>query len=300
MGDTHLLLVILDNLEVLPTLLTRWRELGVSGTTILRSLGGHKASSWLEQVGLAMLGRAFESDEIRQRTLISVIDDDDLLERAIAEAEHIVGGFGEPHTGVLFVLPVTRALGVQKRQAPTPEQLIASAPEPQPMSDLERMRCVPVSEVLAVHHLDPAIVKRNDSLTDVAAAMLAHPTAHVACVVNDEGRLSGLVRLESVVNDLFVRLMPEEFLHDLSHLDEALNYAAALKHRTAADCMADPVSVHPDDTVRTAFERMHDHNLPGIPVIDETHHIVGYVNLLEMLALVARGEPLSCLKDLDR
>jgi len=119
--------------------------------------------------------------------------------------------------------------------------------------------------------------------------MLAHPNAHVACVVNEENRLSGLVRLESVVNDLFVHLMPEEYFQDMSKLDAALDYAAKLKHRTAADCAEEPVAVYPHDTVRTAFQRMHDSNLPGIPVIDEAHHVIGYVNLLEMLALVAKG-----------
>ena len=209
----NLLLVILDNMDVVPALLARWRELGVSGTTILRSLGAYNTASWLERVGLGMLGRAFESEEIRQRTLISVIENDDLLEQAIAEAEHIVGGFGEPNTGVLFVLPVSRALGLKKHLPPTPEQIVSSAPAPTPMTEFERMRCIPVSEVLAVHNLQPAIIGRDDTLKEVARKMLAHPTAHVACVVNEENRLSGVVRLESVVNDLFVHLMPEEFFH---------------------------------------------------------------------------------------
>jgi len=295
--STNLLMIILDNIDTLPALLTRLRGAGVSGTTILRSLGGYEATSWLERVGHAMLGSAFESDEIKQRTLISVIEGEELLERAIAEAEQVVGGFGEPNTGILFVLPVSRSLGLKKHLPPTPEEIVASAPNPLPMNELERMRCVPVSEVLAVHNLQPAIVGKDDSLQEVAEKMLARPNAHVACVVNEENRLSGLVRLESIVNDLFVHLMPEEFFQDLSNVNRALEYAAALKHRTASDSAEEPVAVYPHDTVRTAFQRMHDSNLPGIPVIDDAHHVIGYINLLEMLALVAGGQHLTCLED---
>jgi len=299
--NANLLMIILDNIDVLPDLLARLREIGVPGTTIMRSLGGYEASSWLERVGHAMLGRAFDSDsdsdDIKQRTLISVIEGEELLEQAIAEAEHIVGGFGEPNTGILFVLPVSRSLGLSKHLPLTPEEITETAPEPPPTNELERMRCIPVSEVLAVHDLKPAIVGQDDTLKEVARSMLKHPSAHVACIVNEEDRLSGLVRLESVVNDLFVRLMPEEFFQDISNVDATLEYAAALKARSASDCAEEPIFVYPHDTVRTAFQLMHDSNLPGIPVIDEAHHIVGYVNLLEMLALVARGHHLKCLED---
>lgn len=297
--SAHMLLVILDDLKVLPDLLDRWREIGVSGTTILSSLGGYRASSWLERVGLGMLGQGFEADELNQRTLISIIEDDDLLERAIAETEQIVGGFDRPDSGALFVLPVTRTLGLKKRHDPTSEELIATAPEMGEMSELDRMRCIPVSEVLAIHDFQPAIVEPDDSLAEVATKMLNHPSTHVACVINEEGRLCGIVRLEAIVNDLFMRLMPEEFLHELSELKEALEFADHLKHRTAADAMEEPVIIHPGDTIRSAFHRMHDLKLPGLPVVDDSHHVIGYVNLLEMLALAAKGHHLSCIGDIQ-
>ncbi|MFV1859245.1 MAG: CBS domain-containing protein, partial [Anaerolineales bacterium] len=39
------------------------------------------------------------------------------------------------------------------------------------------------------------------------------------------------------------------------------------------------------ETVREAFKRMHEHNLSGLPVVDEQYHVVGYINLLELLAI---------------
>ena len=290
---THLLVVILNDLSVLPDLLKHWQEIGVPAT-LLQSRGAYKTSSWLERVGLSMLGRAFETEEIEQRTLMSVIEDDELLERAIAEAERVVGGFDRPHSGLLFVLPVGRALGLKKRHRPSAEELIASPTLETALGELERIRCVPVSEVLAVHDLQPAIVQPEDTLLDVAHKMLDHTNVTLACVVNEEGRLVGIVRLLAIANDLFMQLMPEEFLHELSELEEAFEYAERFKHRRAADVMEEAVAVQANDTIRTAFARMHDHKLPGLPVVDETNHVIGYINLLEMLALVARGHPLRC------
>jgi CBS domain-containing protein len=39
------------------------------------------------------------------------------------------------------------------------------------------------------------------------------------------------------------------------------------------------------ETVKDAFERMHEHRLSGLPVVDERYHVVGYINLLELLVL---------------
>ena len=56
--------------------------------------------------------------ELHHRTLFSVIDDEETLERAIAATERIVGDLSNPHTGLLFVLPVSRVLGIVKRKYP--------------------------------------------------------------------------------------------------------------------------------------------------------------------------------------
>ena len=111
---THMLQVILDDVKFLPDLLQVWRDIGVSGTTIMKSVGGYRASTWLSKVGLTAIDHLFDAKEIQRRTLIAVIEDDELLEQAIAEAERIVGGFDRPNSGVLLVLPVTQTKGIYK------------------------------------------------------------------------------------------------------------------------------------------------------------------------------------------
>jgi nitrogen regulatory protein P-II 1 len=60
------------------------------------------------------LRTVLSSEESSNRTLFTVIDDDAILEKAILAAQEIVGDFQNPHTGILFVMPVTRAWGIVK------------------------------------------------------------------------------------------------------------------------------------------------------------------------------------------
>jgi CBS-domain-containing membrane protein len=55
--------------------------------------------------------------------------------------------------------------------------------------------------------------------------------------------------------------------------------------RTAADAMHEPVWVKRGETVKDAFKRMHEHDLPGLPVVDDRYHVAGYINLLELVTI---------------
>jgi hypothetical protein len=283
----HVLVLTTDKLDILPAILARWREIGVGGATVLRSVGSFRAASWLERVGHSMLGGAFDADELQQGTLFSVIEDDATLEAAIAEAERLIGGFDQPKNGILFVFPAPRVLGLHKRRPPSPAQLVASAPAHD--DAYARLRAAPVETVLPACWRMPALVSPEAALTEVAAALVERPDVRIAGVVNAEGRLSGIIRLEALASDLFIEWLPEELLSRVADLDQTLQYADSLKHRTAADVMERPVSIHPSDSVREAFRRMQDARLPAIPLVDEAQRVIGCVGLLELLALFTAG-----------
>ena len=127
--------------------------------------------------------------------------------------------------------------------------------------------------------------KPDMPLDAVARSMVANPSVNVACVVGEERQLLGLIDIMSLADDLFVHIVPEEFLSEVTDLEEALRYADMSRMRTASDAMKTAIWVKSDETCREAFRRMHDHRLPGLPVVDDNYHVVGYVNLLELLAL---------------
>jgi CBS domain-containing protein len=277
----HLLVVILDDMKYMPDLLRAWHAIGVPGVTIFESVGGHRTSRWLSRVGLGALDRLFDAEEVRRRTLLVAIEEDDLLARAIAEAERVVGGFDRPFSGLLLALPVSHARGLRKAELEQPSRELPSVVWP----DWIIQRGTPVEVALHVLDLEPTIVRPDTPLDEVARAMVAHGNVHVACVVAEDGRLVGLLSLDALADDLFFHIMPEEFMSEITDLEEVMEYAQKVRIRTAADAMQAPVSVKRDETVKDAFKRMHDHHLPGLPVVDDQYHVVGYINLLELMAV---------------
>ncbi len=150
-----------------------------------------------------------------------MIEDDDLLAQAIAEAERIVGGFDRPNSGVLIVLPISQAKGLYKAK-PKPAQEI-SPPAMRP--DWQILRDTPVEEIDAIMRLEPTIVGTEDSLNEVAQCMLAHPNVHVASVVAEDGRLVGLLSLKNLADDLFFHILPEEFIAESTDIEKMMAFA---------------------------------------------------------------------------
>lgn len=277
----NLLIIILDDLTRMSDLLQTLRRIGVPGVTILESAGAYRVESWLNRVGLGGLDRLFESHELRRRTLLAAIEDDNLLAQAVAEAERVVEGFDRPDSGLLLVLSVSQVKGLHKVLPKPSEEALPPAVYPNWVA----LRDKPVEEAIAILDLEPTIVSPDTPLDETARLMLTHPNVHVVCVVANDGRLIGLLELRALADDIFFHIMPEEFLREIHDLDEAMEFAERSRMRTTADAMRDPVWVKQGETVKDAFERMHEHKLPGLPVVDERYHVVGYINLLELIAL---------------
>jgi CBS domain-containing protein len=190
-------------------------------------------------------------------------------------------GFDRPDSGLLLVLPVAQVRGLRKVQPKARRERLPRAVRP----EWRIHRETPIEEVAHTLELQPALVPADTPLDEVARAMLAHPRVHVVCVVNEEGRLVGILDLRSLADDLFFHIMPEEFLSEVTDLDRVLRFAEKSGMRTVGDAMIKPVWVKRGETVKDAFVRMHEHGLPGLPVVDARYHVVGYVNLLELMAV---------------
>ncbi len=276
----NLLVVILNDPSLLPDLFDAWKRIGVPGVTLLHSVGGYRVKTWLDKMGLGGLGRFFEREEIQQRMLLSLIDDDEeLLEKAIAEADEVVGGFDRPDSGMLFVLPVTRALGLKKWRKPPEKE------EEEPAEGEKPVRTLKISEVLDLLGLEPAEISPDATLEDAVNAALAHRAAQVLAVVNNEGRLVGVLDRSTLAEALLLTVFPEEFIGSVQDLDQALDFADRMRIRAVSDVMGEPAWVGLDDTVKDAFHTMYQRKLPGIPVVDEHYKVVGYVNMLDLMAI---------------
>lgn len=282
----YMLIIILHDLDRLPALLKAWKRIGVPGVTMTNSIGGYQAERWLDRIGL---GRLFEHEDVHQRLIFSVIGDADLLERAISEADEVIGGFDRPHSGILFALPVNHVLGLRKRGQPADmvEPSQPSAPQPDVWQDDRRRidRATPVERIIHVLDLAPVTVQADTPIQNIVDEIMARPRVHLVSVVNRENRLIGVIDLQALADAFFFSVFPEEFLSEIKDLKNVMDFAEHLQCNTAEDLMHEPVWVKQEDTLETAFRLMHENKLPGLPVIDEHYHLVGYINLLELMAV---------------
>jgi hypothetical protein len=113
-----MVVVVLPNLEKCQDVLDAWEKRGVTGVTVLESVGLLRIR---EMRGLSddlplipSLRHLMEGDEYHHRTAFVVLDDDFNLDGLIEDTERAVGGdFDAPNSGILFVVPVARALGMR-------------------------------------------------------------------------------------------------------------------------------------------------------------------------------------------
>lgn len=113
----NLLVLVLDEPEKFSAIIEAWEEIGVPGVTMVDSIGSRQLREQARRDDLPLipsLRAVFAGVEERNRTLFTVIEDDEMLERAVEAARKIVGDFMRPNTGILFTVPVTRAWGVPK------------------------------------------------------------------------------------------------------------------------------------------------------------------------------------------
>ena len=113
----QLILFVLDDVSRLEDLLAAWEKAGVRGVTLLESTGMHRvqARSGRDDLPLMPSLRALlSSREEHHRTLFTVVEHEETIDAVIRATEQVVGDLSEPGTGILFVLPVSRAVGLHK------------------------------------------------------------------------------------------------------------------------------------------------------------------------------------------
>jgi CBS domain-containing protein len=153
----------------------------------------------------------------------------------------------------------------------------------------------PISQADTLLRIGPVVAHVGDSLKQLAELAVDNAACRVLSVVDDSGRLVGLIPVRVLVNDIFLKIVPEEFLAEIADYRAVLKYAAHVGARTCEQIMTEPVSVHPHETVRDAFERMHAHRLNGLPITDEDERVVGYIDQLELLLVWVQASDRSRL-----
>ena len=113
----NLLVFVLSDRNQCGDIVDAWKAAGVAGITILESTGLGRSQVGIRDDVPLMPGLSdfLANRELHHRTLFSVIEDEATLERVIAATERVIGDFTRHHTGLLFVVPVTRVLGLERK-----------------------------------------------------------------------------------------------------------------------------------------------------------------------------------------
>lgn len=107
----QLLIAVINEEEKLDEILSAFLEVGVTGATLIDSAGmgrflAHDVPIFAGLADLAARSRP------RNYTLFSVIREEEKVDRAIALLQKICGDLENPATGIVFTVPVLRAVGL--------------------------------------------------------------------------------------------------------------------------------------------------------------------------------------------
>ena len=111
--DRWFLLVIhLDKTEVMQELLEVFTKNGVSGCTIFNTKGvGHTHFQNSDAPLIASIKRLMGADTDYNKTIFSVIDGKDALEKTMIGVEKVVKDFCEPDIGLMYAIPLLYVRG---------------------------------------------------------------------------------------------------------------------------------------------------------------------------------------------
>jgi len=120
----YMILLVLNKLEQCPSILDAWEAAGAPGITILESTGLARMRSGIRDDLPLMpsITRLLKGREEHHRTLFTVIEGEAQVDRIIEATQAITGSLDKEHTGILFVLPVARMVGLSGTQKQAPDQ----------------------------------------------------------------------------------------------------------------------------------------------------------------------------------
>ncbi len=109
-SPTRLLVAVINDPEKLDEILSGFLELGVTGATIINSEGMGRLLSHDIPI-FAGLQTLISGSRPQNRTIFSVVPED-LVDASLDLLQEVCGNLASPATGIVFVLPVERVVGL--------------------------------------------------------------------------------------------------------------------------------------------------------------------------------------------
>lgn len=109
----YVLFIVLNEPEYLSEILFKMRQLGLRGATVIDSMGSTELVRDIYRMPvIGGLMKSIDGDTKYNKTIFSVIEREEQVERVMNNIEKILGGdMKKPNKGIMFVLPVTHIRG---------------------------------------------------------------------------------------------------------------------------------------------------------------------------------------------
>lgn len=158
------------------------------------------------------------------------------------------------------------------------------------MADPPRLaRHTTVEACEALLEIGPLLVAETTDLRDVVRAAAHQSATRLIGVVDESGRVVGVIPVTRAAESIVARVVPEALLIDVEDAATATEFSHSVEDRTAADIMLPPAVVSRSDTIGQAFRLMHQHRLGGVYVVDDDGRPTGYLDLLELALVYVRA-----------
>lgn len=114
----YMLVMVLDDVSRLDEVLRAWIDAGVKGVTIVESTGINRVLERIKaQPMFAGFSQIFGAGRVGHNTLFAVVDSLEIAGAAVKATEAVLGDLSEPHTGIVFALPVAQSWGMPEPYA---------------------------------------------------------------------------------------------------------------------------------------------------------------------------------------
>lgn len=110
----YALFVVLNKVECLSEILRKMKDIGITGATIVDSMGAGRLRRSIGKEILLIAGimKALDTDIAHNKTLFTVVENREKLDSVMDEIEKICGGdMSKPDTGIMFAVPIAASRG---------------------------------------------------------------------------------------------------------------------------------------------------------------------------------------------
>lgn len=112
----HMIMLVIDDPDFLDEVIKAWRSAGVTGATILESMGAYRRETGHIR-GRYLFGMPALAETVgrAQYTLFAIVPDQRTAELTLQATEEVMGDLTQPDTGVFAAWELSLAKGVPDR-----------------------------------------------------------------------------------------------------------------------------------------------------------------------------------------